>query len=337
MVRVWESLDYLCAERLTPTLLETAVHLERFGVVQLTDELQRQLASISRATVQRLLSKHRSERWRLPQKGPQRANQVSKNVPMGRMAWDIKEPGHFEVDVVHHCGKSTAGDYLHTLQMVDVATGWSERVAIFGRGQQAMETGFRLSLSRLPVAVLELHPDNGSEFFNHHLVRFWGEEITGLKLSRSRPSQKNDNRIVEQKNDSLVRQYFGDLRLESPEQVQAVNALYEQMWCYYNLFQPVLHLSEKTVIDGKVRRKWDQAQPPYNRLKATGILTEPVQERLEQRYQTTNPYLLHKRLQQQLARLWDQARQDHQQAAQGEEESRAAAAALDSSSPCSVA
>lgn len=82
IVRVWESLDYVCAERLTPVLLETAVHLERFGVLHLTDELQEQLLTISRATVERLLKKHRTDRLRLPQKGPQRANQVSKNVLM---------------------------------------------------------------------------------------------------------------------------------------------------------------------------------------------------------------------------------------------------------------
>ena len=91
----------------------------------------------------------------------------------------------------------------------------------------------------------ELHPDNGSEFFNNHLVRFWGETITGLKLSRSRPYQKNDNRFVEQKNDTLVRQYFGTRRLETPAQVQAMNVLYEKMWLYDNFFQPVLHLQEK--------------------------------------------------------------------------------------------
>jgi hypothetical protein len=174
-------------------------------------------------------------------------------------------------------------------------------------------------------------------FFNHHLVRFWGEQITGLKLSRSRPYQKNDNRMVEQKNDSLVRQYFGDLRLDRLEQVQEINTLYEQMWCYYNLFQPVLHLCEKTVINGKLQRKWDQAQTPYHRLKATGILMSPAQESLEQRYLTTNPYLLHKRIHQQLARLWDQAREGCLQAGQGEEEPKPVATGLGSSSPRSVA
>jgi len=98
---------------------------------------------------------------------------------------------------------------------VDVATGWSERVAVMGRGQTAMEAGFRRILERLPFPIHELHPDNGSEFFNHHLVRFWKEKVTGVHLSRSRPYQKNDNRMVEQKNDTLVRQYVGQLRLDT--------------------------------------------------------------------------------------------------------------------------
>jgi hypothetical protein len=86
----------------------------------------------------------------------------------------------------------------------------------------------------LPFAVKELHPDNGSEFFNYHLVRFWKECVSGVHLSRSRPYQKNDNRHVEQKNDTLVRQYFGELRLHKPEQIAAGHSLYERMWLYYN-------------------------------------------------------------------------------------------------------
>jgi hypothetical protein len=82
----------------------------------------------------------------------------------------------------------------------------SERVMLLGRGQQAMEKAFTQVLERLPFAVKEVHPANGSEFFNAHLVRFWKEKVTGVHLLRSRPYQKNDNRSVEQKNDTLVRQ-----------------------------------------------------------------------------------------------------------------------------------
>ncbi len=106
---------------------------------------------------------------------------------MGRLAWHIAEPGHFEADLVHHSGESTAGLYGHTIQLVDVVTGWSERVAVRGRGQTAMGAGFRRIVERVPFAGLELHPDNGSEFFTAHLVHFWKERVTGVRLSRSRP------------------------------------------------------------------------------------------------------------------------------------------------------
>ena len=131
--------------------------------------------------------------------------------------------------------------------------------------------------------------------------------MVGVQLSRSRPYQKNDNRIVEQKNDTLVRQYFGDLRFDHPEQIEAMNALYERMWVYYNLFQPVLHLIEKTVVDDKVRRRWDQAQTPFERLKATGKLSAEQEQRLQTLYEQTNPRQLREEIYQRLAQLWEQS------------------------------
>jgi IS30 family transposase len=174
-----------------------AKHLAGFGSLVLTAEVESQLATISPATVERLLRKNRAHKVRLPRKGPHRANQVTKGVPMGRIPWDTAEPGHFETDLVHHGGESAAGEYGHTLQLIDVATGWSERVMLLGRGYQAMERAFKQVIGRLPFAVKELHPDNGTEFFNYHLVRFWKERVSGVHLSRSRPYQKNDNRYVE--------------------------------------------------------------------------------------------------------------------------------------------
>src|SRR5437667_3711762 len=307
VLRVWESLDYICAERLTPSLGRMASHLDGLGVLALTAEMESQLTTISPATVQRMLRKNRARKARLPRPGPHRANQVTKGVPMGRIPWETKEPGHFETDLVHHGGESAAGEYGYTLQLIDVATGWSERVMLLGRGYQAMERAFTRVLERVPFAVTELHPDNGTEFFNYHLVRFWKEKVTGIQLSRSRPYQKNDNRHVEQKNDTLVRQYFGELRLDTAEQIAAGNALYERMWVYYNLFQPVMHLSEKTVEGDKVRRKWDEAQTPYQRLLATGVLSPEQQERLQAPYEQTNPLQLRKEISTGLAILWDGA------------------------------
>ena len=191
--------------------------------------------------------------------------------------------------MVHHGGPSPIGDFVYTLQLIDVATGWSERVAILGRNQVRMEEGFRRVLARLPFPVKELHSDNGSEFLNDHLVRFFGEAITGLQLSRSRPYQKNDNRFVEQKNSTLVRAYLGTARLDTAAQAAVLNALYDQMWGYYNLFQPVMHLKEKVASGTRLLRKWDTAQTPFSRLQATGVLSEKRQAALEAQVRETNP------------------------------------------------
>ena len=131
--------------------------------------------------------------------------------------------------------------------------------------------------------------------------------MVGVTLSRSRPYQKNDNRFVEQKNDSLVREYLGHLRFDTAEQVEAINLLYERMWLYYNLFQPVLHLTKKELVGDKVRRKWDEAQTPYQRLLATGVLSVEPRERLQALYEQTNPLTLRHEIYQRLTELWNGA------------------------------
>ncbi len=146
---------------------------------------------------------------------------------MKRIPWDTAEAGHCEVDLVHHSGESTAGEYGHSLQVIDVATGWSERVMLLGRSYPAMRAAFERICERVPFAIIELHPDNGPEFFNWHMVRYWREKVSGVQLSRSRPYHKNDNRNVEQKNDTLVRQYFGQLRAGYAGANRGRNWLYE--------------------------------------------------------------------------------------------------------------
>jgi hypothetical protein len=304
---VWESQDYICAERLTPSLLPMAQHLARFGELRLTVDIETKLSRISKATVQRMLTRLRRDTPRLPRRGPEQANRAARSIPMGKIPWQTTEPGYFEVDLVHHCGETPAGEYLHTLQMVDVATGWSERVGVLGRSQRAMEMGFRRILERLPFPIRHLHPDNGSEFLNDHLIRFFGEEIVGLSLSRSRPYHKNDNRFVEQKNNTLVRAYLGRRRMDNPSQLAPLNRLYDRMWLYYNLFQPVLHLVNKEVVaENRIKRTWDEARTPYQRLLATGVLTEEQRASLSALHARTNPRQLRQEIHRTIEGLWDE-------------------------------
>jgi hypothetical protein len=213
---------------------------------------------------------------------------------MCRLPWNLTVPGHFEADLVHHCGPTAAGEYICTLQMIDVATGWSERRAILGRGYVVMSDAFRSILARLPFPVREIHPDNGSEFLNGHMLSFWGKLVQGVTISRSRPYHKNDNPRVEQKNSTLVRAYLGYERLDTVDQVLAVNRLYDKMWTYYNLFQPVMHLVGKDIIreEGqptRVKRRHDIARTPFDRLCETDAILPAHRERLQAFRESINP------------------------------------------------
>jgi hypothetical protein len=302
---VWESLDYVCAERLTPVLLDTGRQLAEWEELVLTTEVESALSTISRSTVQRLLERFQQDTPKLPRRRPQPLNRLLREVPMERLPWDTQVPGSLEADLVHHCGPISAGDYVHTLQLVDIATAWSERVAVLGRSQEAMVRGFTKVQERLPFPIKRLHPDNGSEFFNDHLIRYFGEKITGLRLSRSRPYRKNDNRFVEQKNSTLVRAYVGYERLDNGAQCAALNALYDQLWVYYNLFQPVMHMVSKEVVDGKLRRKHDTAKTPYQRLLTCKVLPPEQEARLANLYAKTNPRQLRRQIYAAVQQLWE--------------------------------
>ena len=295
-----ESMDHICAERLQPNLVWLAEHLAQHGELVVNQQLLGQLEKISISTVRRILQRVSQDEPRLVRN---RASQPHsyQQIPARRLAWDLTEPGHFEVDLVHHCGGTTSGQYVYTLQMVDIATGWSERIAILGRSYLVMQDAFERILQRLPFAVCELHPDNGGEFLNHHLLRYWSDAMPGVALSRSRPYQKNDNRFVEQKNSSLVRAYLGQERLDTVAHTEALNRFYDGMWVYYNCFQPVMRLSAKEVLPTangipKVRRRFDEARSPLDRLLATQTLSIEQGAKLKVLRRDTDPRRLIKQL-----------------------------------------
>ncbi len=243
---VYRAYDGVSAERLAPNLADYAEKLAQHGHLRITPSLRGQLERISVSTVRRILQRVRQDEPRRQRRPGLTRHGLLTGVPAGRIPWDEAIPGHLEVDLVHHCGRRAGGEYVHTLHLVDIASGWSEMAAVLGRSYLVMEDGFQRCALRLPFSVLEIHPDNGSEFFNAHLIQFFGELFAGAHLARSRPWQKNDNRFVEHRNGALIRGWVGHERLDSAEQARALNAFYEKLRIYHNLFQPVMRLTHKT-------------------------------------------------------------------------------------------
>lgn len=291
---IWETLDYICALRLQPALVSTGRRLAKHGELTWSPTLEAQLAQISVSSVERHLPRRPPEQRR--RQSPAPPNRHQQQIPAYRIPRDIAEPGHFEVDLVHHCGPATEGEYVYTLQMIDVATGWGARRAILGRSYVVVADALAYLFAQLPFPVLELHPDNGGEFLNAHLLAFLDREYPESDRSRSRPGCPNDNRLVEEKNSSVVRRYLGDRRFDTVQQTRLLNTIYDQVSRYHNSFIPVLKQIEKTRVAASaehpayLRRKHDTARTPLDRLcdLNTPAYAPACQALLQQR-ETLNP------------------------------------------------
>lgn len=291
---VWEALDYPCAERLHPVLLQTAEQLEAHGQLHLSPQVREQLAQISRATLARRLASFVSPKPRRLFSPPKPGLLRQVEVPIGRYNWDEDRPGALEVDLVEHNGGNSSGQYAYTLSVVDVVTGWSRRKAIPGRGQRYVHQALSELLAEWPYPVWGLHSDNGSEFLNHMVFRFAREQ--GLQFSRSRPYRKNDNPHVEQRNRQFVREIVGYNRYDTPEQVLWLNQVYAVLDPYGNFCLPTRKVVAKTREGVHIRKQYDTAKSPYQRAIAKGVIPAERQQQLEAWIGSTSPLTLHQQL-----------------------------------------
>jgi hypothetical protein len=302
----WEATDHLCSKRLQPFLPELVPILRRCGNPRITAEVEAELCRMSPSTIDRLLGPWRRagshRRFSLTKPG----TLLKDAIPIKTFAeWKDSRPGFLEVDLVHHCGESVDGFYLTTLSAVDVATGWSECVAVWGKGQERVGAAIHRMRQRLPFPLLGLDSDNGSEFINRHLFTYCQKER--ITFTRSRSYKKNDSCHVEQKNWSVVRRIIGYDRYSSKLALDTMNRIYEMLRRYVNFFQPTMKLCSKTRYGSKVHRVYAPAQTPYRRLLASGVLPEDVCQTLSAIYAGINPLLLRQQIDDNLKRLWDLA------------------------------
>ncbi len=156
------------------------------------------------------------------------------------------------------------------------------------------------------MPVLGLDSDNGSEFINHHLVRYCERER--ITFTRCRPYKKNDQCHIEQKNYSIVRQTIGYDRYEGETACAALATVYRSLRLYTNFFQPSVQLVSKQREGGKVTKRYDVAQTPYQRMLTAPGVKESMKERLHTTYLTLNPAALRREIETAQDALWQLAR-----------------------------
>ena len=305
VMKIWYTYDMICGKRFAPYMAEGVAALERAGEIVITEEQRILLTSISSATLDRMIKKERT-RKKIYTKGRTKPGTLLKNsIPIRTYAeWDENHAGFVEIDLVAHDGGDISGEYNNTLTVTDIKTCWTEIRAVRNKAETWVFQALKDIRHSLPFALKGIDSDNGSEFINHHLLRYCkSEEIT---FTRSRAYRKNDSCYVEQKNWSVVRRHVGYTRFDTEETCVLLNRLYVYVNLYVNFFQPVMKCIMKERDGGKTRKIYDTACTPYARVLKDKDIEEAEKENLKEIYLELNPVKIKKtitRLQNQLLTL----------------------------------
>lgn len=292
LIILWEASDRLCGKRLKaliPTLVDA---MERHGHLSLDAVLKDKLVTMSAATIDRAL---RPTREQIDGQRKRRVGvgaAIRRSIPVRTFAdWGDPHPGFFEVDMVEHCGgPKTDGNYVHTLVLTDIASGWTECVAMPVRNQLLVVHGMAKVADDLPFPMLGVDTDNDSAFMNQAVFDYCKE--LGLEQTRSRAYKKNDQAWVEQKNGSIVRRLVGYGRLSGRAETEALAQLYAVSRLYVNFFQPSFKLKSKTRDGARVQKKYHAPMTPCDRLLNCPEVAEEIKGRLREQFAALDPVRL---------------------------------------------
>lgn len=301
LTRLWRAMGRPCSARFKAALPEW-IDCDPDPILRENAGLRALVLGVSRAHLDRLLKPYRTvtEGKSATRKG---LRHFRHSIPIEPKDWNVTAPGHVQSDTVAHCGDSLQGGFVNTLTVTDIHTAWTEVRALWGKGSARVIEAMADIEARLPYRIHTFKSDSGSEFMNGELVAYFQESRgeSPVKMTRSRPYKKDDNCYVEQKNFTHVREIFGYDRLGSPELVPLMNEIYVDYWCpLQNFFCPSMKLLRKTRIGGYIKKEYDQARTPYQRLMESPQISEERKQALREQKQALNPFRLQDELERKL-------------------------------------
>lgn len=305
---LWLATEQICSKRLHVALpLWLPYYEQEHGA--LLPPLREKLLAASPATLDRLLRPARLHHRRRGLPGTKPGSRLKHHIPIRTDNDDVEQPGYLEADAVAHCGDSLAGNFLWSLTFTDVFSQWTENRAVWNKGAAEVLARTREVEAALPFPIQSFDVDNGAEFLNHHLWRYFLDRRAPVSFARSRPYHKDDQAHVEQKNWTHVRQLLGYERLDDPELVALVNELYRAAWDpFHNFFCPSMRLVSKQRVNARVVKKHDAPQTPYARLLAAPQISDENKAQLRERFARLNPFALKKDIERRLKIIFDRVR-----------------------------
>ena len=301
--QIWLTANLPCSKRLKAIIpVWLPKYIEYFG--QITEEVRKALLTISPATIDRILKPIRIQYQKRGRSTTKPGTLLRKQIPINTNQWDESRPGFLEADTVAHCGDYLMGMFAYTIDFVDIATGWTEQRAVWGKGEKGVLEQIKNVEKMLPFPLLGFDSDNGGEFLNYHLLRHFTDRKQPVNFTRSRAYHKDDNAHIEQKNWTHVRQWFGYQRLDNPKVVPLMNNLYRNEWrLFHNFFLPSVKLIEKERIGSTTIKKHDSPKTPYQRIMESKHIDKEIKLALTKQLELLNPFELNNLVQLKLKKI----------------------------------
>ena len=306
LTKIWLSTNQMCSKKLKAALPIWLPFYEA-EYCQLSEEAKNKLLVISASTIDRLLKPNKAKFKRQGLCGTKPGSLLKNQIPIRTDNWDITKPGFCEADTVAHCGNSLSGDFAWSLTLTDIYSTWTENRAIWGKGSQGVLEQIQDIESKLPFQLLGFDCDNGSEFLNYHLIRYFSDrpKTRMVQFSRSRPYHKDDNAHVEQKNWTHVRQLFGYDRFDKKSIISSMNDLYRNEYSLLqNYFCPTMKMISKERVNSKYRKKYDIPQTPYQRLLLSDHIPLEAKQKITRTYESLNPFVLRRNIETKLKNIF---------------------------------
>lgn len=295
LITLWDIFDRPSGQRMKQQIKTELFRLQKFGEIIISRGMEKKLLSISSSEIDRSLAMHK-EKERLREAYKKKIHPLLYQKIPTRIGRDQNRfvIGHIQIDLVEHCGQYAQGAYIYTLSTTDLATSWWQGGALLTKGMVGAVSMLDAVRAMYPFAWKDIHTDNDSVFINGHLYRYAKREE--LEFTRSRPYEKNDNFLVEQKNGRVVRRWIGYRRHDTLEELRIMNELCSLLGLYQNFFQPVQKLLKKERIGSKIKRTLDTPKTPYRRVMESRKVSREAKRRLRTTYASLNPAELRRRI-----------------------------------------
>lgn len=295
LTRIWTLAGEPCGKYFAVIIADELERLERFGELEtythlLTDEVRHQLLNMSAATMDRYLKPVRDARYPTDALSSTKPGaMLSCEIPLRWSGTPMEQaPRFFEVDTVAHCGHSLKGEFLYSITLTDLFTGWTANIAVKNRAHRNVVAGIEALVQCLPCSMTGLDFDNGGEFINVQLIE-WAEQHR-IGLTRARVYQYNDTAHVEQRDRDWVHRHAFRYRYEGPEELALLNELWELVGWRKNHLLPIVNANGYgTARSGRSKRTYDAPRTAYQRLLDLGAMNPAHAKELAAVHRQLNP------------------------------------------------